>query len=185
MCSLDVVPDPSKEAMVRCYEIRDTKKQNMRTTTGRMQHRYSVLIRTAQFVLQVKWWQAIRYHHVNHHLEEIMTAHIHAEAMHMRDKAIPNQRAITASVLSFPSLLPHAAYTALHQSHPPCLLFLLHRDLFSLAAHFGEPCCLWADLAVAWLPGYVLNRCGLCGISGWLHMLSDDKRQIRWNRSWI
>lgn len=117
--------------------------------TWRMQRWYSVLIRTAQFVLQVKWWQAIRYHHVNHHLEEIIAAHIHAEAMHMRDKAVPNQRVITASELSFPNLLLHSVYTALHQARLPRLLFLLRRDLFALAERFGEPCCLWAGLAVA------------------------------------
>lgn len=86
ICSLVGIPGPSKEAMVGCYGIHDSKQQNTRTTTGRMQRRYSVLIRKAQLVLQVKWWQAIRYHHVNHHLEEIITAHIHAEAMHTETK---------------------------------------------------------------------------------------------------
>lgn len=31
----------------------------------------------------------------------------------------------------------------------------------------------------------MLSRCGLCGISGWLRMLSDDKQRIRSDRSWL
>lgn len=68
--------------------------------------------------------------------------------------------------------------------------FLPHPDLFSsLKCLKAESCCLWStglaavQYCMAWLQGHMLNRCGLCGISGWLHMLSDDKQWIRSDRS--
>lgn len=113
-----------------------------------------------------------------HHLEEITHTFIQHEtnSSQINKWSLPHYRCIPISFL----------YTT--ASVPSLMSLFLHVDsFFSVKAHQSRALLSLAAIqdCMAWLRGHMLSRCGLCGISGWLHMLSDDKQRIRSDRSWL
>lgn len=105
-----------------------------------------------------------------------------ALARQIHHKSISDNRldAVTFRLLHHPPSL---------RSRPSCLVLFSNPDSFfsvKKAHQSRAPLSLAAvQYCMAGLRGHMLNRCGLCGISGWLHMLSDDRQRIRSDRSWL
>lgn len=75
---------------------------------------------------------------------------------------------------------------ALLQFCPSCFVFLPHGDSFCTVSEYQSRVLLAlaaVNDCMAWL--HMLSRCALCGISGWLNKLSDDKQRIGSDHSWL